>query len=169
MFSLLSTSSSSLLLNGTKGQWFKHFIGLRQGNPLLPMLFILAMEPLQKLFKLAMQGGLLSPIHNRSAATLSASLYVDDVAIFDNPAKEDVQNVSNILNLFGIVFGFITNRSKAAVYPIHCENVNLSESMESFSCQIKTFPCNYMGLRLHYRNLPFFCLVISAREDTNGG
>jgi mannosylglycoprotein endo-beta-mannosidase len=35
---LLSSSSSSIMLNGARGQWYKHFRGLRQGDPLSPML-----------------------------------------------------------------------------------------------------------------------------------
>jgi len=43
---LLSTASSSVLLNGGRGRWFKHQTGLRQGDfPGSPMLFTLAMEP----------------------------------------------------------------------------------------------------------------------------
>jgi hypothetical protein len=42
---ILSTPSTSVLLNGTRGKWFKRFAALRQGDPLSPMLFILALEP----------------------------------------------------------------------------------------------------------------------------
>lgn len=149
---LLSTSSTATLLNGARGRWFNHYRGLRQGDPLSPMLFILAMEPLQRLFDQAASDGLLSPICS-SAAKLRVSLYADDAAVFVQPTKEDVATVAETLELFGQVSGLLTNRSKCAVYPIRCDNINLEEVMEGFQCPIQSFPCNYLGLPLHYRQL----------------
>lgn len=37
---LLGAATSSVLLNGSRGKWFKHKIGLRRGDPVSPMLFI---------------------------------------------------------------------------------------------------------------------------------
>jgi hypothetical protein len=116
------------------------------------MLFILAMEPLQRLFDQAASDGLLSPICS-SAAKLRVSLYADDAAVFVQPTKEDVATVAETLELFGQVSGLLTNRSKCAVYPIRCDNINLEEVMEGFQCPIQSFPCNYLGLPLHYRQL----------------
>lgn len=45
------------------------------------------------------------------------------------------------------------NVSKSAVYPIRCEGLDIEDIMESFTCQIKSFPSTYLGLPLHYRQL----------------
>jgi hypothetical protein len=126
--------------------------GCGRGSSLSPMLFIWAMEPLQRLLELATRDGLLSLLNNR-AATLRASLYADDAAVFLNPLREDVYLVAETLELFGSASGLITNRGECAVYPIRCENVDLMHAMEGFQCPIQNFPCNYLGLPLHYKQL----------------
>ena len=149
---LLATSASSILLNGARGKWFKHRTGLRQGDPLSPMLFILAMEPLQLMLQRATDQGLLTPINNRRAK-LRISLFADDAAIFLNPTTEEVQAVRNILCSFGTVSGLITNMEKSAVYPVRCEELDLQHILEPFPCPVKTFPCTYLGLPLHVRQI----------------
>jgi hypothetical protein len=47
---LLMSASTRPLLNGTPGQRICHARGLRQGDPLAPLLFVLVMEVLDAMF-----------------------------------------------------------------------------------------------------------------------
>lgn len=58
----LATSSTKILVNGTPGETIFNCQVLRQGSPLSPMLFILCMEPLQRLFAHATTRDLLAPL-----------------------------------------------------------------------------------------------------------
>jgi len=62
---LLSTSSTPILVNGEPSDHLQHHRGLRQGDPLSPMLFILMMDVLNSLFVKAGTEGLLQPLSSR--------------------------------------------------------------------------------------------------------
>jgi hypothetical protein len=96
VFALLRTGSSAVFVNGSIGHWFDRGRGLRQGDPLLPLLFVLAIDPLQRLFERATRIGLLHPVQHRSVK-LRVSLYADDAAIFLNPSPQEFTTALQIL------------------------------------------------------------------------
>lgn len=57
--SLLSTAFSRIILNGHQGPPIQHLRGVRQGDSLSPMLFIMAMDILHRLFLKASRDGVL--------------------------------------------------------------------------------------------------------------
>jgi hypothetical protein len=59
---MLKSSSTRVLVNGEPVDLICHRRGLRQGDPLLPMLFILVMDVLNSLISKASEQGLLQPI-----------------------------------------------------------------------------------------------------------
>jgi len=148
---LFHTSSSRVLLNGQQGPVFSHRRRVRQGNPLSPMLFILAMDPLQRLLDMATQHGALTALP-LPAARWRTSMYADDVAIFINPLKEDLEATTAILHAFGSVSGLHINMHKSSVHPIRCQNIDLNHVLASFTGTRASFPCRYLGLQLHTRS-----------------
>ncbi|WVZ69638.1 hypothetical protein U9M48_018397 [Paspalum notatum var. saurae] len=144
---ILSSSSSSVLLNGVAGDAIVHKRGLRQGDPLSPYLLILAIDSLQRLFELATEEGFLSPLRGRYAK-LRLSLYADDAVIFINPLKQDVDMTIRLMQRFGDATGLRINLSKSSVAAIRCQDVDLDSILSSFSGQRVEFPITYLGMPL---------------------
>uniref|UniRef100_J3L168 Reverse transcriptase domain-containing protein n=1 Tax=Oryza brachyantha TaxID=4533 RepID=J3L168_ORYBR len=144
---LLSMATSTINLNIIDGEPIKHTRGLRQGDPVSPYLFILAIDPLHRILDRATELGLLSPLAC-GAATCRVSLYADDAAIFLNPTKEDTGNLFQLLQNFGDVTGLWVNLAKSSVVPIRCANIDLTRVLDSFDGKLEQFPINYLGLPL---------------------
>jgi hypothetical protein len=97
---LLSTASSRILLNGRQGAPIKHLRGVRQGDSLSPMLFIIAMDVLHRLFIKAAQDGVLRKMEP-AEVRYQCSMYADDVILFIRPTVQEARAVKRILTIFG--------------------------------------------------------------------
>ena len=144
---LLFTSSSRIMLNGIPNRPISHGRGLRQGDPLSPLLFVIAIEPLRALLHLATEKGLISKLRGRSL-NIRVSMYADDTAIFVNPIKEDIGALTELLNKFGEASGLKTNFKKSSVVPIRCEGIDLDYVLGGLPIIKTNFPIKYLGLPL---------------------
>jgi hypothetical protein len=126
-----STTTSRILLNGEPGRPIKHAKGLRQRDLLSPMLFIMAMDPLQKLLDMVTQEGLLTPIGS-APIKMRTSLYTDDVMLFVRPIAMDISNLQHLLHQFGVATGSCTNIEKSEIYHIRCQEIQISQVLGSF-------------------------------------
>lgn len=93
------------------------------------MLFILAIDPLQRLLQVATARGLIYEV-SRNKARLRTSLYADDAVLFIKPVKEEVARLARMLELFGGVTSLSTNVQKSSVIPIACDGLDLDEVFE---------------------------------------
>ena len=89
---LLSIASTQVPINGHPGPPIDHAHGLRQGDPVSPMLFTLVIDALNTMLLRAVDLGLLRRLTTRHAAS-SISLYADDVVIFCHPDSHDITTV----------------------------------------------------------------------------
>jgi hypothetical protein len=147
MTMLFSTASSRVLLNGIPGKDIIHGRGLRQGDPLSPLLFDIAIDPLQRLLEKATEDGLLSAMPGGLQGP-RVSLYADDAAIFLSPTAHDVAGLASILQSFGEVTGLVTNVAKSSIAPIQCADINLKDVLANFPATTTPFPIKYLGLPL---------------------
>jgi hypothetical protein len=107
---ILSSASTQVLLNGIPGDVIHHRRGLRQGDPLSLMLFILAMDVLGYLITKAENEGVLRPLAPRTLQHRVS--YADDVVLFLQLVAEDINLVLDILQLFGGSFEPSQQRSE---------------------------------------------------------
>ena len=149
---LLSSSSTQVLLNGVPGDLIHHRRGLRQGDPLSPMLFILIMDVLGHMITKATSEGLLLPLSSRGLQH-RISMYADDVALFLRPESGDITTTMDILNLFGEASGLKTNLQKSTVIPIRCAELEIATIQNLLPCPLSEFPCRYLGVPLSLRKL----------------
>jgi len=129
-----------------------HQRGLRQGDPLSPMLFILVMDVLNCLIEKASNEGLLQPLAARNIHH-RVSLYTDDMVLFLRPVATDLQMAEDLLQLFGSTTGLKTNIQKSSVLPIHCSEEDMTIVQAHLPCEVQEFPCKYLGLPLSLRKL----------------
>ncbi|WVZ69500.1 hypothetical protein U9M48_018274 [Paspalum notatum var. saurae] len=167
---ILSSSTSRVFLNGVPNPPLRHGRGLRQGDPLSPLLFVIAIDPLQRLLEVATEIGALTKLRGRPPS-LRISMFADDAAIFITPTKGEVSMLARILDLFGEVTDLKTNFHKSTVVPIHCSGVMLSDVLSGLPAKRASFPLKYLGLPLsstRLKRLDFQPLVDKISSKLNG-
>lgn len=137
---LLAHSSTSIMVNGVLGRTIYNYQGLRQGAPLSPMLFILCMEPLQRLFDLAANRGLLSPLA-RSSLKQRVSMFANDVMVLLKPVDIELRTCTRVLEMYGEASGLRVNADKRMAIPIRCSDEDSTVVMARLGCPIGSFPC----------------------------
>ncbi|KAF5808150.1 putative RNA-directed DNA polymerase [Helianthus annuus] len=140
---------ASVLVNGSPTQEFACGRGLRQGDPLSPFLFIIAMEALTGVMKKACNIGLYEGIRFvNNGEVLSHFLYADDVIFVGNWEGASVHNLRRILRCFFLASGLRVNLSKSSVFGINVDNNRIQGLANTLGCRVGSFPFKHLGLQV---------------------
>ncbi|GKA04326.1 putative RNA-directed DNA polymerase, eukaryota, reverse transcriptase zinc-binding domain protein [Tanacetum coccineum] len=122
----LHSSRASILINGSPTSEFSIKRGLRQGDPLSPILFILVMEGLHCAMSNAVSSGLIRGIKiGSSDITLSHLFYADDVIITTDWNSGDLDNIIRVLHVFYLASSLKINIYKSNIFGIGVPNSDL--------------------------------------------
>jgi hypothetical protein len=91
-------------VNGTPSSFFTSSHGLRQGDPLSPLLFVVVMESLSRMLNVTTNQGLLTGFSMGSSdnakLVVNHLLFVDETLIFCGAQAEHVRNLRCIFLSF---------------------------------------------------------------------
>jgi hypothetical protein len=147
--SILSSGTSSVLLNGLPGKVFHCRRGVRQGDPLSPLLFVLVADFLQSLINEAKERGLLRlPINVGYTIDFPVIQYADDTLLVMEACPLQLITLKALLNTYADSLGLKVNYSKLVMVPINISQERLQHLAATFNCQAGSLPFTYLGLPL---------------------
>nr|CAD1831264.1 unnamed protein product [Ananas comosus var. bracteatus] len=149
---LLHSSSTAVLFNRIPGTSFSCKRGLRQGDPLSPLLFILCVDVLFRMLQLAVNSHLL-PAIGIGEAKIHTLQFADDILIFFDGSSRSAAVIKVILDAFSSSSGLKINFNKSSLIPINLSSEQTRLLTNVFACPIQDFPIKYLGLPLSPKRL----------------
>lgn len=115
----ISITSFVVLINGEASPFFKAERGLRQGCPLSPLIFLLVVEGLSRFLTYAVKRGDLTGLELAPSLHLTHLLFVDDILLFCNGSRRDINYLQRGITLFKVATGMKINLQKSTLSLIH--------------------------------------------------
>ena len=151
IFFCLSTIRFSILINDSPCGFFGSSRGLRQVDPLSPLLFVLVMEALGRMLDKAVHEGRLSgfSVGNLEGRSLAVShlLFADGTLIFCDAVLDQILILRMILIWFEAVLGLKINLGKSELVPVGVVH-NFDFLLNVLGCKQGSLPMKYLGLPL---------------------
>jgi Reverse transcriptase (RNA-dependent DNA polymerase) len=133
------------VLNSVVGRRIILRRGVRQGDPISPYLFILAMNFLAAWMKKLNETQLLKLVFPSCRSCLQ---YADDTLILLKPEDQQLQILKMVFHIFGEMSGLRINLQKSKLL-VTCSSSQLVEHLASImQCKTLKFPLLYLGLPL---------------------
>ncbi|KAL4560381.1 hypothetical protein LXL04_032531 [Taraxacum kok-saghyz] len=143
----LSSSRASVLINGSATKEFPISKGVRQGDPMSPFLFIIAMEGLNTVMKSATQQNLFQGIAiPNSDVSISHLFYADDALFVGEWNISNFNNLSRILRCFNASSGLKVNFHKSQVYGFGVAKQEVADCAQILGCAVGEMPFKYLGV-----------------------
>ncbi|XP_024630075.1 uncharacterized protein [Medicago truncatula] len=143
---ILQSARLSVLVNGKAVGFFTCSHGVRQGDPLSPLLFCLVEEVLSRALSMAATDGQLIPMsYCRGVSFPTHILYADDVLIFCTGTKRNIRRLIKIFSQYSEVSGQLINNAKSRFFTsaMTGSRVQMISSLLGFN--VGSLPFTYLG------------------------
>ncbi|WMV52976.1 hypothetical protein MTR67_046361 [Solanum verrucosum] len=151
----VSTVKFSIIINGSPEGFFQSQRGLRQGDPMSPFLFLLAMEGLNYMVRKANELGWIRGFgaytNRANNMEITHLLYADDSLVFCGAEVSQIRHLRAILTIFEAISGLHVNWQKSCLFPVNQVN-NMQGLVDNLGCQVASLPTKYLGMPLGAKN-----------------
>jgi hypothetical protein len=149
-----TTGHIGIKINDHIGPNFQTKKGLRQDNPLSPLLFNIVVDMLALLIKRAKTEGQIDGVVPHLVDDgLSILQYADDTNIFIDNDLEKTRNLKLLLCAFVQLSGLKINFHNSEIFYFGEDKEMQEQYSNIFGCQVGSYPFKYLGIPMHYRKL----------------
>ena len=149
----ICTTSFMVGYNGTVSGYFKGKRGLRQGDPLSPYLFVIAMNYLSLMLDKEARSGYFTYHHQCHKTKLTHLSFADDLLIFIDGSLASVQRVLQILHEFEKRSGLAVSMQKTSFFASGLTDQEIAVIQASTGMQCGSLPMRYLGVPLCTKKL----------------
>lgn len=151
---IFASAKLSILVNGVPKGYFSCSRGVRQGDPLSPILFGIAEDVLSRLMSKAVDNGQIAPMNFcRGVSFPSHILYADDIIIFCSATTRNIHGVAAVLQRYATASGQICNPAKSKVYYAKVVPAIRACVKDSLGFGEGRFPFRYLGVPI-FKGMP---------------
>jgi hypothetical protein len=146
---ILTSGTSQILLNGVPGKPFKCNRGVRQGDPLSTLLFVMAVDLLQSIVNKAFRLNLLKhPLGQDYGQDYPILQYANDTLFILAADALQLFVLKGLLRSFTDSIGLRVNFSKSSLVPINISDDKAQHLAMTIGCSIASMPFTSLGLPL---------------------
>ena len=139
---LYSAPTASVTTNSTQSKFFPLQRGCRQGCPLSPLLFAIAIEPLSIVLR---NSPAFAGIY-RDGVEHRVSLYADDLLLYVSNPTASINSILDVLQTFGSFSGYKLNISKSECFPLNPAAKQILAERLPFHLASSSF--RYLGINI---------------------
>lgn len=144
--SMLESSRISVLVNGSPSKEFSPSRGLRQGDPISPLLFDLVGEVLHSMLTQAANKGIFQGIRlNKNMEQITHLQFADDTVIFLDGSIQSAIGIKRVLQCFQLMSGLKINFDKSELF-FKSSNAEQMDLCNILNCKQGLWPMKYLGV-----------------------
>ena len=169
----VTTTTASVLVNGSPTDEFSLQRGLRQEDPLSPFLFLLAAKGLIVMMKSVVSNNIFTGfgVGVTNSVKISHLQFADDTLLIGEKSWANVRALRAVLSLFASMSGLKVNYHKSSLVGVNIPESWLMEAASILNCMIGKVPFVYLGLPIggDPRRLNFWEPVVDTIKSRLSG